>query len=718
MRFPYHSQRTSRCTDISGRVRSPNPKRYETRRCRGPGIPRLWNEIYPNGRYPGSHYLSEAIRGRENDPKAVEGQSSEKPGRLYPLPKYNIPFAPYVEKKTWQPTASANMMLDSRGINVSILQNWMMICTKLHDHRCDWKRAGGRPEATGPKLLIDVDNMNLVPAEPGFRYVALSYMWGEVPSSCTAIQSLSTPVVAHHQVIRDAMDLVRTLGEKFLWVDRFCIPQDDGPDKQSQLDAMGSIYAGAWLTIFAAQNADASQGLYGTRKVFDAAKDSVSPLTHKRKGESKPAGEKLTNKEVILRNARALMCTPWYSRGWTFQEHLFSQRCILFHDDSVGWECELTSWHEAQDLSDLLPPRSPRIVNEPVGLHKMVLSPWPDMFRYARLVSLYNRRALSYPEDIVDAFRGALSLLSRSYHGVLISGLPEMFFNSTLLWQPWYPMVRRKAKGRSKEDTVLPSWSWMGWCGDFCSDSWAIAYSYMRPTHARGISGGNISSWRIVSTVDWYYSEQFGGKRERIVDRSQAGRELINNPSELRQKGWTRHTDNRGNTFYRHRSDPTQEFWYPIPILAKPQVNSPLINARFIHGRTRNAVFNIGQQFSSRASKCDAVDLISREDGRWAGVLRLNLNLDHDRIRAHSKTCELVELSAGYFGAGINGEKIFDEWDSPERPRGKGRYEFYNVLCVKWREQHGSRIAYRRALGRVEKSKWNAVATEIDLTLG
>jgi hypothetical protein len=132
----------------------------------------------------------------------------------------------------------------------------------------------------------------------------------------------------------------------------------------------------------------------------------------------------------------------------------------------------------------------------------MVLSPWLDMFRYARLVSLYNRRALTYPEDIFDAFRGILLLLSRSYTGAIISGLPEMFFNSTLLWQPWFPMTRRHPKGQSKEDAVLPSWSWMGWSGDMGSESWTTAYSYMRPTPRRGVLGGNISSWRTVSTVE------------------------------------------------------------------------------------------------------------------------------------------------------------------------------------------------------------------------
>jgi hypothetical protein len=61
---------------------------------------------------------------------------------------------------------------------------------------------------------------------------------------------------------------------------------------------------------------------------------------------------------------------------------------------------------------------------------------------------------------------------------------------------------------------------------------------------------------------------------------------------------------------------------------------------------------------------------------------------------------------------------ILDEWSNliPLRWK-KKEYEFYNVLCIKWKKLGDRTVAYRRALGRVEKTQWNSVATEVDVTL-
>jgi Heterokaryon incompatibility protein (HET) len=655
------------------------------------------------------------------------------------MPQANIPFMPYLEKKTWNPTMSAGREIDTRGIDLATLRNWMTICTRFHGEHCDWNLKGTKIQtrSAGPLFFIDVCNMKLVPAAQGARYVALSYTWSECLSDCTTssnIQDLmkdgsfATSTLTVPQVILDTMKLVRDLGEKLLWTDRFCIPQDESPDKQSQLNAMGLIYAGAWLTIIAAQNDDSSRGLFGARKVFDGSTYSMpgSDVKSDLKTKLNFGEEELSNEAVILRNTRTLMCTRWYSRGWTLQESLFSNRRILFHNNSIGWECQRSSWHETQDLSDLLHSRVQPVLNESVnldelvGVHKTVLSSWPDMFRYSRLVSLYNRRAFTYPEDIFDAFRGALSLLGNSYSGSNISGLPEMFFDATLLWQPWYPMMRRESKILGKDDAILPSWSWTGWCGDFHSESWAVAYSYIKPTHGRGLSSKKVCSWKIVSTVKWYYSEQLKGDRKRINDKSQLCRELANSPTTMEPPGWTRQYDIQGDTCYRHHSSSTDEFWYPIPIISTPKIDTDrLINARFIHGRTRCAVLNVSNIFFTNSSNCNAVDLWNPKDGKWAGVLRLNLNV-LDRTRIQTKTCELVELSAGSIEPNRDGnlKRIFDEWSRLHYSNDNAVYEFYNVLCVKWKGQPGSRIAYRKALGRVKKDVWNSLATEIDLTLG
>ncbi|KAK1636350.1 heterokaryon incompatibility, partial [Colletotrichum phormii] len=91
-------------------------------------------------------------------------------------------------------------------------------------------------------------------------YVALSYVWGQA-SSATAmlanIAALQAPGALDGQeipaTIQEAMDLTRLLGERYLWVDRLYIVQDDEDAKHAQLRGMADIYAGALLTIVAAQ---------------------------------------------------------------------------------------------------------------------------------------------------------------------------------------------------------------------------------------------------------------------------------------------------------------------------------------------------------------------------------------------------------------------------------------------------------------------------------
>jgi hypothetical protein len=82
------------------------------------------------------------------------------------------------------------------------------------------------------------------------------------------------------------------------------------------------------------------------------------------------------------------------------------------------------------------------------------ISPWhqptkvtkfPDVSLYIKLVSGYVTRKLTYASDGLHAVTGLLSLLGSSFSGRFVSGLPEMFFDTALLWQPGEVMQRRRA---------------------------------------------------------------------------------------------------------------------------------------------------------------------------------------------------------------------------------------------------------------------------------
>ncbi|KAK0643138.1 hypothetical protein B0T16DRAFT_512312 [Cercophora newfieldiana] len=111
---------------------------------------------------------------------------------------------------------------------------------------------------------------------------------------------------------------------------------------------------------------------------------------------------------------------------------------------------------------------------------RLETSLWPNLYRFAWLVSLYNRRYLTYPEDALDAFAGVLSTIEHTFDGGFITGLPQAFFDSALLWQPWRRGATRRVAKTHHTGPCLPSWSWVGWQGAIDPTSWRSAYAYMR----------------------------------------------------------------------------------------------------------------------------------------------------------------------------------------------------------------------------------------------
>ena len=57
------------------------------------------------------------------------------------------------------------------------------------------------------------------------------------------------------------MDLVRQLGERYLWVDALCLIQDDAIDVQLGATVMDCIYGRATFTVAAAGGTNAGSGL-------------------------------------------------------------------------------------------------------------------------------------------------------------------------------------------------------------------------------------------------------------------------------------------------------------------------------------------------------------------------------------------------------------------------------------------------------------------------
>lgn len=206
--------------------------------------------------------------------------------------------------------------IKERQVDFELLKNWLRCCQEWHGDSCD-KPIFEIKEVKMPPYfkVIDVYKQCIVDVPPHSRYLALSYVWGSV-KPLSAIRSnildLQQPgsLIAHSNniptTIKDAIDLVTRLGERYLWVDSLCIVQDDDPDtKQAMISVMDIIYGNALMTIIAASGDNANAGLpgvsYGSRNRSQAI-ESIKP------------GMKLTYARNL---ADLLQSSTYQSRAWT-----------------------------------------------------------------------------------------------------------------------------------------------------------------------------------------------------------------------------------------------------------------------------------------------------------------------------------------------------------------------------------------------------------------
>jgi hypothetical protein len=157
-------------------------------------------------------------------------------------------------------------------IDPALLRLWKDRCHKIHGEDCERPLKAYSLLTVIPTWLLDMHNLRLVPGRPGASYVALSYRWSQ-----TARLQLQNALILEFQkphalsaclsqipdTIRNAIDVVKLLGESYMWVDSLCISQDDNRIKIREADSMGAIYANAAITIVAADGEDASDGLRG-----------------------------------------------------------------------------------------------------------------------------------------------------------------------------------------------------------------------------------------------------------------------------------------------------------------------------------------------------------------------------------------------------------------------------------------------------------------------
>lgn len=358
---------------------------------------------------------------------------------------------------------------DPEKSQYALIGSWLNICDK-HEPKCTEVYEPRRFEDLRNQTwfgVIDVVQMKLcsLPQLSGwdeFCYVALSYVWGRPTGldhrtlRANVSQRTYPGGIEERRLpktIRQAIQLTRDLGLRYIWIDSLCIVQDSYSSFKLNAEKMDLIYRNAHLTICAADGDGAGEGL-----------SALDPLKAEKPIAQYVEGIKL---QVSRPSESVIRDSVWNQRGWTFQERILSPRCLVFVKGRFYFQCRKSNMSQ-----DIYPDPtgnglSMDWMNSPLRtLSGLKTRP---IWLYMTCVSLYTGRHLTNAEDILPAFEGVAGLMRTRMHGDLagfLYGLPPSHFDLALLWEPLSAQKRRQPSknGRyGQVDTELPSWSWAGW---------------------------------------------------------------------------------------------------------------------------------------------------------------------------------------------------------------------------------------------------------------
>ncbi|UKZ80354.1 hypothetical protein TrVFT333_008112 [Trichoderma virens FT-333] len=320
------------------------------------------------------------------------------------------------------------------AFDVDRLSQWISTCTQTHHDTCTVEVAGFEQAFPGLEVLrfIDTEKESIVSLRSIPKYVALSYVWGQAASATLTttnkdvLQRTGGLQKAWHMIpltVKDAIDLVRRLGARYLWVDALCLVQNDAADLSRGVQVMDAIYERSWLTIVAASGHDANAGLPG---IQDRSRFATYPT-------------KITNElymDIFVPLDRLLKRSVYSSRAWT--ERIYSEH--VFDQPSPSGDY-LFNWASMLQITAAM---------------ETPLTDFEIMLLY------YTPRALTDQNDVLRALTGIIRRVSERARCQFLQGIPTAAFDAFLTFQAHNGLTRRR-RG-------FPSYSWTGWKGGICID--------------------------------------------------------------------------------------------------------------------------------------------------------------------------------------------------------------------------------------------------------
>ncbi|KAG8670780.1 hypothetical protein FPOAC1_004014 [Fusarium poae] len=159
-------------------------------------------------------------------------------------------------------------------------------------------------------------------------YVALSHCWGDLPmedrSKCQFEGGNEETFCLEDlpKTFRDAIELTRSIGKEYIWIDSLCINQKDKEDWKRESETMHEVFKNAYCTIAATSSKDSQQGFLRESMTIPAG-----PLSSRDLDSFGTYFERFVENGILN------------TRAWVLQERALSRRIIHFTEQQPFWEC-------------------------------------------------------------------------------------------------------------------------------------------------------------------------------------------------------------------------------------------------------------------------------------------------------------------------------------------------------------------------------------------
>lgn len=216
-----------------------------------------------------------------------------------------------------------------------------------------------------PTRVIDVGDschdpyLYITHGETG-RFAVLSHCWGPPQMALKRLTTTQTNILEHRERIalerfprtfRDAINITRDIGLRYIWIDALCIVQDSPEDWILEVSRMTDVYLNAYVTLAADLAPHSDAGLFtintcaadGGPQVRQFSQVDDTGSHHQifvRRNWPIPGNNQ---RRADVENRRSCYASEasskLSSRAWVLQERILSTRTVHFTDAELVWEC-------------------------------------------------------------------------------------------------------------------------------------------------------------------------------------------------------------------------------------------------------------------------------------------------------------------------------------------------------------------------------------------